>query len=322
MKIVVTGGAGFIGSNFIRLLLRADKSVRVVNVDKLTYAGSLASVSDLDPNRHSLILADICDKSGMSSIIEQGDVVVNFAAESHVDNSIANANVFLETNITGVQNLLTVSREKEAALFLQVSTDEVYGSLDYHQCSSKETDVLIPSSPYSASKAAGEMMCFAAMKTYGQPVIITRSSNNYGPYQYPEKMIPRFITNLMRGEKVPLYGNGKNVRDWIFVEDNCEAILSVIYDGVVGEIYNIGGGNELMNFELTQMILEHMGKDSSSIEYVKDRLGHDLRYSVDSSKIKQLGWKPKTDFHEGLAKTIQWYKTNTEWLRLLSERNI
>lgn len=319
MRIVVTGGAGFIGSNFIRRILRNHPLAQIINIDKITYAGNESSLDDLG-RRHLLLRDDICDEWMMKSDIHKGDIVVNFAAESHVDNSIKNANIFLETNILGVQSLLRACREKEASLFVQVSTDEVYGSLKYDQKSSTEESILKPSSPYSASKAAGEMMCFAAMRTYGQPIIITRSSNNYGPYQYPEKMMPLFITNLMQGKKIPLYGNGMNVRDWIFVEDNCEAIEFAMLNGKAGEIYNIGGGNELMNFEVAKMILDHMGKDQTSVEYVADRLGHDLRYSVDCSKIKALGWKPRMDFAEGLERTVDWYKKNEDWWKPLTER--
>jgi dTDP-glucose 4,6-dehydratase len=319
MRVVVTGGAGFIGSNFIRRLISKHPSVEVLNIDKITYAGNQENLPELGKN-HVLLRHDICDESMMHSYIKKGDIVVNFAAESHVDNSIKNANVFLHTNILGVQSLLRACREKEASLFLQVSTDEVYGSLEYNQKSSTENDMLKPSSPYSASKAAGEMMCFSAMRTYGQPIIITRSSNNYGPYQHPEKMMPLFITNLMQDKKIPLYGNGKNVRDWIFVEDNCEAIEFVMFNGEIGEIYNIGGGNELMNYETTTMILDHMGKTNSSIEYVEDRLGHDLRYSVDCSKLRAMGWKPQTSFEDGLSQTIHWYQRNQSWWKNIIER--
>jgi dTDP-glucose 4,6-dehydratase len=234
--------------------------------------------------------------------------VVNFAAESHVDRSIKDPNSFVQTNVIGVNNLLTVCRENKADKFVQISTDEVYGSLSFTDRPSRETDLLNPSSPYSASKAAGEMLCMAAYRTFSQKVIITRSSNNYGPYQYPEKVIPLFITRLMNNEKVPLYGNGMNVRDWIHVEDNCRGIKTVLEKGSFGEIYNIGGGNEINNMKLTTMLLDCFDKDFSSVERVTDRLGHDLRYALNCAKIKKLGWKPTMQFETGLRETVEWYK--------------
>jgi len=314
MKMIVTGGAGFIGSNFVRHIIQKYPNYNLVNVDKLTYAGNKDNLSGLDGlGNYRFVQEDICNKSAMSEIIGEGDIVVNFAAESHVDNSILDPGIFIKTNVLGVQNLLDVARNNKAKLFVQISTDEVYGSLRFDQESSVEHHNLNPSSPYSASKAAADLLCLANVKTFGQPVIITRSSNNFGPYQFPEKVIPLFVTNLLRGKKVPLYGEGKNVRDWIHVLDNCEAIDFVIHVGKVGEIYNIGGGTEVTNIELTNIILSEMGKDSGFIERVKDRAGHDLRYSLDSSKIKLIGWAPKYNFTEALKQTIDWYTNNESW---------
>ena len=311
MRYVITGGAGFIGSNFIRLLLAENPEAQVLNIDKMTYAANPKIVSEFAkyPN-YTLLTADICDFDAMSNAIEHLDIVVNFAAESHVDRSIKDPNSFVQTNVIGVNNLLTACRENNADRFIQISTDEVYGSLNFTDRPSRETDLLNPSSPYSASKAAGEMLCMAAYKTFGQKVIITRSSNNYGPYQYPEKVIPLFISRLMNEQKVPLYGNGLNVRDWIHVEDNCKAIKTIITKGNFGEIYNIGGGNEIDNMKLTSLLLECFGKDFSQVERVADRLGHDLRYAINCAKTKKLGWKPSIEFKTGLQETVIWYKKN------------
>lgn len=313
MSIIVTGGAGFIGSNFIRLLFSSQQEHKIINIDKLTYAGNKESISNFENcMNYTFIQEDICNQEAMNSIINEGDIVVNFAAESHVDNSIKNPNVFLETNILGVQSLLTACRKKKASLMVQISTDEVYGSLTLDQKSSTEKEALCPSSPYSASKAAAEMLCFSAMKTFNQPIIITRSSNNFGPYQYPEKLIPLFITKLLKNEKVPVYGNGMNIRDWIFVEENCKAILFIMKNGEIGEIYNIGGGNEITNIDLTKMIINKMGKSESCIEYVEDRLGHDFRYSINCSKLFNLGWKRESLLEENIEKTINWYMINNK----------
>lgn len=322
MRVIVTGGAGFIGSNFIRLLLSSSNKYKVIAVDKITYAANRSTLDDFGYyTNFAFIEEDICNQEAMLSIVDEGDIVVNFAAESHVDNSISNPNVFLETNILGVQSMLTASRTKNASLFIQISTDEVYGSLELSQRSSIETDMLLPSSPYSASKAAAEMLCFSAMRTFEQPIIITRSSNNFGPYQFPEKVIPLFITRLNQDEKVPVYGNGMNIRDWIFVEDNCKAIRFVMEHGKRGEIYNIGGGNELSNIDLTKIIINKMGKSESSIEFVKDRLGHDKRYSLDCSKLIGLGWKPSISFEQGMDATVRWYLDNKQWWEPLIRRN-
>jgi len=313
MNIVVTGGLGFIGSNFIRSIL-SKGTHSVVNIDKMTYAASLETKRELDvlPN-YTFVRADICDGFTAKDVIRSGDIVVNFAAESHVDRSIQNELPFLHTNVLGTALMLGAAREKNASLFVQISTDEVYGSLEFHHKSSTEEDILRPSSPYSASKAAAEMLCFSAMHTFKQPVIITRSSNNFGPYQFPEKIIPLFIAKLSRNEQVPVYGSGKNVRDWIYVEDNCDAISFVIENGVAGQVYNIGGGNEVSNIDLTKRLLKKMGKNESSIKFVGDRLGHDLRYSLDCTKLHELGWKPKSGFDTSLDATIEWYLSNNEW---------
>ncbi len=313
-KVIVTGGCGFIGSNFLRYMAGKYPNYEFVNVDKLTYSGNRKSVIELE-NRanYQFIQEDICNYSEMEKIITPGSIVVNFAAESHVDNSINDPFIFTKTNVLGVHTLLEIARKNNAMLFVQISTDEIYGSLNFNSESSKEHHSFNPSSPYSASKAAAEMLCLGNIKTFKQPIIITRSSNNFGPYQFPEKVIPLFVTNLMEGLKVPLYGTGKNVRDWIYVQDNAEAIDFVIHNGKAGEIYNIGGGNEIQNIELTKTILSHMGKDESFINYVEDRLGHDLRYSLDCTKLKSLGWKPKLNFSEAIKHTIEWYKANAEW---------
>lgn len=309
MRLVVTGGCGFIGSNFLLLALKHGWYDRIVNIDKITYAANLAATLPLWRHEsYSLVREDICNQNAMEGILEAGDIVVNFAAESHVDRSIADESVFLKTNVLGVQSLLSAAKKKKVSLFVQISTDEVYGSLELGDPSSRETDILRPSSPYSASKAAAEMLCFAAMRTFSQPIIITRSSNNFGPFQYPEKIIPHFITRLQNGQTVPVYGDGQNIRDWIFVEDNCEAIQQVISKGEIGEIYNIGGGNEVSNLDLTRTILSNMGLDDSRIEFVADRLGHDRRYSLGCDKIHRLGWKPKQNFSQGIIETIEWYK--------------
>lgn len=317
-RLIVTGGAGFIGTNFIKYMVKKYPHYSILNIDRLTYSGNKNSLKDLENNsNYQFIHADIVDFEKISEIIKEGDIVVNFAAESHVDNSIRDPQIFIKTNVLGTHSILEAARKNKASLFLQISTDEVYGSLSFDQKSSTETDILAPSSPYSASKAAAELIVLSNHKTFKQPVIITRSSNNFGPYQFPEKVIPLFITNLIDNKKVPLYGSGKNVRDWIYVLDNCEALDFVIHHGKIGEIYNIGGGNEIPNLELTHSILKNMDKGESSIEYVQDRLGHDLRYSLDCSKIHSLGWKPSSNFEDNLKKTIDWYRENESWWRPL-----
>jgi len=318
MKILVTGGCGFIGSNFIKYWLEKYPEDKIINLDKLTYAGNLDNLKDIEDNEnYEFVKGDICDKALVDNLMKNIDIIFNFAAESHVDNSIKGPMVFTETNVLGTHNLLESAKNNNVKKFIHISTDEVYGSTK--DSSFKETDLLKPNSPYSASKAAAEMIVRAYNVTFKLPVIITRSSNNFGPYQYPEKVIPLFVTNLIEGKKVPLYGTGKNVRDWIYVKDNCEAIDFVSKKGEIGEIYNIGGGNEIENIELTKKILKEMGKDESYIKYVEDRLAHDFRYSLDCDKIHSLGWKSKHNFDEALKKTVQWYKNNEEWWRKLKK---
>ncbi len=317
-RFIVTGGAGFIGSNFLRHMIGKYKGCEFVNIDKLTYSGNKNNLKDFEGRKnYEFVLADICDVEKIQGVIREGDIIVNFAAESHVDNSILDPGSFVRANVLGTQILLEAARKKNAKLFVQISTDEVYGSLRFDSKSSSEGDVMKPSSPYSASKAAAELLCLANYKTFKQPVIITRSSNNFGPYQFPEKVIPLFVTNLIEGEKVPLYGTGKNIRDWIYVLDNCEAIDFIIHNGKTGEAYNIGGGNEITNLELTNRIISAMGKGEDSIEYVQDRAGHDLRYSLDCTKINLLGWRPRFNFETALGETLEWYKNNSEWWKEL-----
>lgn len=315
--ILVTGAAGFIGSNFVRLLLRERKRVDVVALDALTYAGNLENLSDCiaDP-RCRFVRADICDAKNLASLFESGvDAVVNFAAESHVDRSILGAQAFVRTNILGVQVLLDLAREHGVKRFLQVSTDEVYGSLG-PTGRFTEARSLAPNSPYSASKASADLLASAYFATFGQDIVITRCSNNYGPFQFPEKLIPLFVTNLMEGKRVPLYGDGQNVRDWIHVSDHCEAILVILERGEAGSVFNIGGGCELPNIEIARRILGYLGHDESMIEYVKDRPGHDRRYAIDFNRLsKELGWRPRIAFERGLAETIDWYKANEAWWR-------
>ena len=315
MKILVTGGAGFIGSCFIRHVLSKHDDYEVINLDKLTYAGNIENLDDIkNDKRYTFIKGDICDKEIVNEITKNVDCVVNFAAESHVDRSIEGPEVFIETNVKGTLNLLQFSLKNKVQRYLQVSTDEVYGSLG-KEGYFYETTPLSPNSPYSASKAGADMLVRAYFETYKMPNLITRCSNNYGPYQYPEKLIPFFITKLLKGEKVPVYGDGLNVRDWLYVYDHCEAIDVVLNKGKEGEVYNIGGHNEKTNLEITKLILNAMGKDESSIEYVKDRLGHDRRYAIANDKIqKELGWKPSVKFEDGIKLTIDWYLKNQKWI--------
>lgn len=313
MKILVTGGAGFIGSNFIRHILAAHPEYKVVNFDSLTYAGNLDNLKDVDSNpNYSFIKGDICDQKAVESAIAGVDAIVNFAAESHVDRSIVSAGSFVQTDVYGTYILLEAVKKHKIPRFLHISTDEVYGSIQ--EGSFTESHTISPNSPYAASKAGGDLLVRSYFKTHNIPVVVTRSSNNYGPYQYPEKFIPLFITNAIEDKKLPLYGDGKNVRDWLYVIDNCEALDLVLHKGRVGEVYNIGGGNEKHNIEIVKIILSELGKPDSLIEYVKDRLGHDRRYSLSIEKIKkELGWVPKAQFDRGLIETIRWYKANQSW---------
>lgn len=316
-KIFVTGGCGFIGANFIRLLLK-ETDYQIVNYDKLTYAGNPDNLKDIEASpRYAFVKGDICDEEPVLKSLEACDIVVNFAAESHVDRSIQNADDFIQTNIIGTKVLLDAARKLGIKRFIQISTDEVYGSLKKENKSSKEEDVLDPSSPYSSSKASAELIALSYYRTYGLPVIITRSSNNYGPYQHPEKLIPLFISNIIEDKKVPLMGKGENIRDWIHVEDNCRGILTVMEKGNIGEIYNLGGENERTNMQVTKKILDAFGKDESWINKIPHRLGHDFRYSLDCAKIKSVGWKQKFNFEEGMDQTIKWYKDNERWWKRL-----
>lgn len=316
-QLLVTGGAGFIGSNFIRQFIQNNPDVKVVNLDKLTYAGKKESLQDLESKEnYEFVKGDICNSKDVEKAMQGCDSVINFAAESHVDRSIEDSKQFAETNFYGVRVLCEQAKKQDIKKFIQISTDEVYGQIA--KGSFKETDRLNPRNPYSAAKTAGELLAMSYFTTYGLPVLVTRSSNNYGQYQFPEKIVPLFITNLIQGKKVPLYGEGKNIRDWLFVLDNCEGIETVLQKGKIGEIYNIGGNYELQNIELTNKILKELGKGKEMIEPVTDRLGHDLRYSLDCSKIeKELGWKPKTEFEKGLHSTVEWYKKNENWWKPL-----
>ena len=318
-KILVTGGVGFIGSNFIRHLFSTQKEIEIVNLDKLTYAGNRKNLLDLEkkPN-YSFIKGDICDPKTVKKAMKGVDTLVNFAAESHVDRSIRNPASFIRTDMFGAYILLEEARKQDVKNFVQISTDEVYGSIEQGKFS--ENSPLNPSNPYSASKAGADRLAFSYFKTYGVPIIITRSSNNFGPYQFPEKIIPLFITNILSGKKVPVYGDGLNVRDWIFVDDNCSAINLYMLKGKKGETYNIGGGNEIKNIELTKSILKELGKTDEMIDFVQDRAGHDRRYALDFSKIKKLGYKPGKNFYARLKETIQWYKENPHWWKPLVKK--
>jgi len=312
MDVLVTGGSGFIGSNFIRYMLEKYPDYRIINLDKLTYAGNPDNLKDVENNpNYSFVRGDICDMDVVNEVMQQVDLVVHFAAESHVDRSIDDGSVFVRTNVLGTHTLLESALKHGIKRFIHVSTDEVYGSIN--EGSFKETDMLVPSSPYSSSKAGSDLLAQSYYITHKLPVIITRCTNNFGPYQYPEKLIPLFVTNLIEGRKVPIYGTGKNIRDWIYVLDHCKAVDFVLHNGNVGEIYNIEGGAEKTNLEITEMIIEMVGSDESMIEYVKDRLGHDLRYSLDCSKLRGLGWAPESDFDEALEDTVQWYVENRWW---------
>jgi dTDP-glucose 4,6-dehydratase len=314
--VLVTGGCGFIGSNFVRHLLAGDPAVRVVNFDALTYAGNADNLADIaDAPRYRFVHGDIADREAVRAALKQGiDAVIHFAAESHVDRSIHDATPFVRTNVLGTQVLLDAAREFRVGRFVHVSTDEVYGSLGPTGYFTEETP-LAPNSPYAASKAAADLLVRSYVHTFGLPAVITRCSNNYGPYQFPEKLIPLFITNLLRDQQVPVYGDGQNVRDWIHVRDHCAAVEKVWRQGKVGEVYNIGGRCERTNLDLTHTLLRVLGKPDSLIRYVADRLGHDRRYAIDCSKIeRELGWRPAVAFEEGLRQTIQWYQENGGWL--------
>lgn len=315
---LVTGGAGFIGSNFVRFVLENEPGARVVNLDSLTYAGVKATVDELDrlPG-HSFVRGDIRDASLVDELVQAVDVVVHFAAESHVDRSIDGPSVFLETNVVGSGVLVDAARRHDVGRFIHISTDEVYGSIA--QGFAPEDALLDPSSPYSASKAGSDLLVRSYAVTFDYPVIVTRCTNNYGPYQFPEKVIPLFVTNLLDGKRVPLYGDGRNERDWLHVEDHCAAIHLLVDGGVPGEIYNIGADAQLSNLELTRQILAIFDLDDSWIEQVPDRPGHDLRYAVDSSRLRALGWSPAHTLDERLADTIEWYRAREDWWRPLKQ---
>jgi len=319
MKVLVTGGAGFIGSNFIKHVLSNYADVEVANLDLLTYAGKLENLQDLkDDSRYRFVQGDIRDRKAVEPLMKRGfDLVVNFAAETHVDRSVVEAGSFVLTDAYGTYILLDVARKFDIKKFVQVSTDEVYGSI--MEGSFKETDVLDPSSPYSASKAAGDHISLAFHKTYGLSVVVTRSSNNYGPFQFPEKLIPKLILRALHDQPLPIYGDGKQVRDWLYVADNCAAIDLVAKKGVAGETYNIASGEEHMNIEVARNILRILKKPESLIKWVPDRPGHDRRYSLNTAKIKKLGWNPRVGFVEGLEKTVDWQVGNEWWWRPLLE---
>ena len=323
MKILTTGGAGFIGSCFIRQMLNNHPNYKIINLDCLTYCGNLSNLKDVENNpNYEFIYGNINDKNLVRDLIKQVDCVVNFAAETHVDNSIKNPEIFIETNVSGTLNLLQACKEIGIERFVQISTDEVYGTLGktgYFD----ENSPLAPNNPYSASKASADMLVKAYYKTYNLPAIITRCTNNYGPYQYPEKLIPYFISKLLKNEKVPIYGDGLNVRDWLYVYDHTSAIDIVLNKGKTGEIYNIGANNEQTNLEIAKLILKIMNKDESYIDFVEDRLGHDKRYALSSKKIQnELNWKPKVEFNEGITQTINWYLNNQNWIEKIEKRTV
>jgi len=317
MRLLVTGGAGFIGSNFVHHVLKEHSDYEITVLDKLTYAGRKENLQDVW-DKITFIQGDITKKEDVAKSGRDCDCIVNFAAETHVDRSILDAGTFVLTDVLGVYNLLEAARKFNVSKFVQISTDEVYG--DILKGSFKETDRLNPRNPYSASKAGAELLCRAYFETYGLFVTLTRSSNNYGPNQHPEKLIPKSIIHALLNQPIPVYGAGKNIRDWLYVEDNCEAIDRVLHDGKSGEIYNVAGNQELENLQVVKTILKLAGKPESLIEFVKDRPGHDLRYSINADKISALGWKPRTKFEAGIKKTLQWYKQNVEWWRPTIEK--
>ncbi|MBS1516899.1 MAG: dTDP-glucose 4,6-dehydratase [Bacteroidetes bacterium] len=317
-NILVTGGAGFIGSNFLKYAI-LNTDFNLVNFDKLTYAGNLENLTDIEFNeRYKFVKGDICNKDEVEKTVTENqiDTIINFAAESHVDRSILGAKEFINTNVMGTHVLLEILKDHKLEKYLQVSTDEVYGSLpeDKKELLFTESTPITTNSPYSASKASADLLCNAFHHTFGLPVLITRCSNNYGPYQFPEKLIPLMIAKTLNGEKLPVYGDGKNVRDWLYVEDHCSAILKVLSKGKNGSVYNIGGNNEWYNIDIVKLILRKLGKSEDMIQYVKDRPGHDRRYAIDSSKImNELGWAPAYDFEKGISLTVDWYVKNEDW---------
>jgi len=320
MRILVTGGAGFIGSNYVRYVLREHPEDAVVNLDKLTYAGNLENLREVEADPHySFVRGDICDEGTVEKAMAEVDAVVNFAAESHVDRSILSAGSFIDTDIKGLYVLLEAGRKHGVERFVHVSTDEVYGSIE--QGSFPEQAPFNPSSPYAASKAGAELLARAYAHTFNYPILITRGSNTYGPYQYPEKVIPLFITNAIDGQPLPLYGDGMNVRDWLYVEDHCRGIDLVLRHGIRGEAYNVGADQERTNLEITRQILALLGKGEDLIQFVRDRPGHDRRYSLNSAKAQTtLGWRPQVQLEEGLTRTVAWYRENEAWWRRLKDQ--
>jgi len=321
VKVLVTGGAGFIGSNFVRYALDAHQDWQVTTLDKLTYAGRIENLDSVRNNpRHRFVQGDVADAKVAAPLVQESDIVVHFAAETHVDRSILHAGDFITTDVFGTFVLLEAARETpNLRRFVQISTDEVYGSVP--EGSSKETDELRPRNPYSASKAGADRLAYSYWATYQVPVIVTRASNNYGPNQFPEKIIPLFITNLIDDIPVPLYGDGQNVRDWLHVDDHCRAVDLLIEQGTPGEVYNIGGGNHVKNVDLTHRILALVGKPDSLIKPVADRPGHDRRYSLDTAKLQSLGWRPRESFEDGLANTVTWYRDNERWWRPIKDED-
>ncbi len=321
-NILITGGAGFIGSNFIQYILEKYPEVKITNLDALTYAGNLENLKSVENNpNYKFVHGDITDKKLVNDLMKEVDLVVHFAAESHVDRSIEDSDIFVRTNINGTLNLLEAARDNGGVRFHHISTDEVFGSLAPDEPAFDEQSCYDPRSPYSASKASADHLVRAYYHTHNLPITISNCSNNYGPYQFPEKLIPLFVTNLIDGQKVPVYGDGGAIRDWLYVKDHCIAIDKIIQEGKIGETYCVGGNAEKTNLEITKIILEEMGRGEEMIEYVKDRKGHDLRYAIDFSKIKnELGWEPSISFEEGIKETIQWYKNNEDWWRPLKEK--
>ena len=318
MRLIVTGGAGFIGSNYVKHLLNGSlRGVSKITIlDKLTYAGTRSNFENLDTQNFDFVEGDICDQALVEKLVAHHDAIINFAAESHVDRSISKSRDFIVTNILGTHTILEAVRKNENVTFLQVSTDEVYGSIE--SGASLEDDLLLPNSPYAASKASADLLVRSYFKTYDLNVLITRSSNNYGPNQFPEKLIPLFITNLLENKTVPVYGGGKNIRDWLHVDDHCRGIHLALTNGKPGSIYNIGGGTQISNIDLTQRLIQILGKDETSISYVQDRLGHDFRYSINHNKItSELGYRPSVQFETGLLETVDWYQENTSWWKAL-----
>ena len=313
-NILVTGGAGFIGSNFVRYMVNKYSEYHIINLDALTYCGNLENLKDIeDKDNYTFVKGDIRDKDIVDDLVKKSDYVINFAAESHVDRSIAEPEIFIKSNVVGTQVLLNASKEYGVDKYIQISTDEVYGTLGSEGYFS-ETTPLQPNSPYSASKAGGDLITRAYHETFDLPVNITRCSNNYGPFQFPEKLIPLMISNALEDVSLPVYGDGKNIRDWLHVQDHCRAIDLVLHEGKIGEVYNIGGNNEKQNIEIVKLILKTLNKSESLIEFVSDRLGHDRRYAIDSTKIQsELGWLPEYTFEKGISKTIQWYLDNQNW---------